>query len=280
LDALNQLADRPLTGRETALLQAWAEAAGRVVIRPLVVLETTDPGVIQRLAATRRGRALIQRTLSPRAITIDPARLDQLVRRLEEQEGAPPLVQGSEQGRGKGSRGAKEQEGKISPAPLPPSTAALRPLQAAHLWLALQVYRQLGQLVWLPVRIPQAVLDRVAASLSPADIAGADAAAGRLLAALQEVIEGRAPFPSWPEEGLPLAESLPVIEAAIATGQLLQLSYYTAGRDETTRRLVEPYRLEQRSDVLYLVGFCRRAPAERVFRVDRIREIEVVGGKE
>lgn len=292
LDALNQLADRPLTGRETALLQAWAEAAGRVVIRPLVVLETTDPGVIQRLAATRRGRALIQRTLSPRAITIDPARLDQLVRRLEEQEGVPPLV-GTHAKPGVRSRKygvrtlsgeygpeaeSKREQGKSHQA-IPLTAYSLLPTSfSSHLWLALQVYRQLGQLVRLPVRIPQAVLDRVAASLSPADIAGADRAAGRLLAALQEVIEGRAPFPSWPEEGLPLAVSLPVIEAAIATGQLLQLSYYTAGRDETTRRLVEPYRLERRGDVPYLVGFCRRAQAERIFRVDRIREIAIAMG--
>jgi len=60
----------------------------------------------------------------------------------------------------------------------------------------------------------------------------------------------------------------------------LELAYYTAGRDETTRRIVEPYRIERRctsyGEELYLVGFCRRAQAERVFRLDRIRELALV----
>jgi proteasome accessory factor C len=72
---------------------------------------------------------------------------------------------------------------------------------------------------------------------------------------------------------LPVEESLAVIQEALAEGQALEMDYYTAGRDELTHRLVEPYRLEQRGDVHYLVGFCHRAQAERVFRVDRIRSI-------
>lgn len=262
LDALNRLAGRPLTGPEINLLRTWAEVAGRAVIHPLVVLETADPAIIERLAADRRGRSLIRRTLSPRAVAVDPTRLDQLIRRLAEQEGLPPSVQVSAPVEG-------EQTARIaplaSPAPLP---------QPAHLWLALQVYRQLGQYLRLPVRIPQAVLDSVAALLSPTDIAAADTAAGQVMAALQDSLQGRDPFPPWPEEGLPLAESLPVIEAALAGGRLLEISYYTAGRAEVTRRMVEPYRLEWRGDVPYLVAFCHRVQAERVFRVDRIREIE------
>ena len=70
----------------------------------------------------------------------------------------------------------------------------------------------------------------------------------------------------------------------------LEMDYYTAGRDELTHRVVEPYRLEQRGGpsagfgvsaqpngsgegVHYLAGFCRRAQAAQVFRIDRIQHI-------
>ncbi len=95
---------------------------------------------------------------------------------------------------------------------------------------------------------------------------------------------GRIPFPPWPEEGLPVEESLALIRQALAEGQALEMDYYTAGRDVLTHRVVEPYRLEKRGapsassgqSVYYLVGFCRRAQAERVFRLDRIHHIAIV----
>ncbi len=252
VEALGRLAERPLTGQEKALLRRWAEAADRMTLRSVTLLETADPQVISRLASARRGRGLIQGSLSPRAVIVDPARLDQLVRRLVRQEGVPPRRVGQ-------------------PGSLPPLSLSLS--EAAHLWLAVQVYRELGRLVRLPVRIPQAVLDRLAAGAGSEQLAAAEGAAARVRAELEQVITGRAIFPPWPEEGLPLQESLPVIEQALAKGHALWMSYYSAGRDELTRRLVEPYRVEWRGDTAYLVGFCHRAQAERVFRLDRIQRL-------
>ncbi len=305
LDALNRLADRPLTGQETALLRIWADAAGKMTIHPAVILETVDPAIISRLAATRRGRALIHRTLSPRAVIVDPARLDQLVRRLTEQEGVPPKVQGSRGAGERGSEGEKqrkgrgaEEQGSESPlplrslAPLLNSPLPLRPLaplplsSAGHFWLVIEVYQRLGQLIRLPVRIPQSVLDQLSPQLTPTDLAAADIAAGQVLAALEQAIAGRAAFPPWSGDNLPVEETLPLIETALRDGLYLELDYYSAGRDELTHRLVEPYRLEWRgragakadptAGTPYLVGFCQRAQAERVFRVDRIRTIVLV----
>jgi proteasome accessory factor C len=108
------------------------------------------------------------------------------------------------------------------------------------------------------------------------DLAAAEIAAETVLTQLQEVITGRAPFPAWPAGGLPIEQSLPLIETAVATGQALQMSYYSPGRDELTHRLVEPYRLEHHGDTPYLIGFCHRAQAERVFRLDRIQAIALV----
>jgi hypothetical protein len=89
---------------------------------------------------------------------------------------------------------------------------------------------------------------------------------------------GRVPFPPYPEDGLPLAESLALIRQALAAGQALEMDYYTAGRDVITHRVVEPYRLEWRGpgrgagehggrgemehSIPYLVGFCHHTQSE------------------
>jgi hypothetical protein len=255
LDALNRLAERPLTGRETALLCGWAELADRTVIHRLAVLETTDPGVIRRLSSARRGRSLIVRSLSPRAVVVDESHLDQLVRRLARQEGLPPRADMPI------ASGDRDSELSLSPS------------GAAHAWLALRVYQGLGRLVRLPAHTPQALLEQLAALADPADLTAAEVAAETALAALQEAMDGWSAFPAWPEEGVPVEESTSLIEEALAEGQALQISYYTAGRDELTHRVVEPYRVEWRGPVPYLVGFCHRAQDERVFRLDRIRSI-------
>jgi hypothetical protein len=275
LDALDRLAERPLTGQERAMLRAWAEAAGRTAIRRLTVLETTDPGVIARLAATRRGRALIVRTLSPRAVVVDPARLDQLVRRLEQQEGVPPAV-------GSGESGVESLSREFELGVRTPGSNSQLPTQtpyssgAAHLWLALHVLQGLGEFIRLPARTPQALWEGLAALAGPDALGAAETAAEAALEALREALVGRVPFPPWPEDGLPVEESRAVIQAALAGGQALDMDYYTAGRDALTRRVVEPWRLEGRGGVIYLVGFCRRAQAERVFRLDRIRRVVLV----
>ena len=60
----------------------------------------------------------------------------------------------------------------------------------------------------------------------------------------------------------------------LAGGFALEMEYYTAGRDVVTHRTVEPYRIEYRKDVPYLIAYCHLAERERVFRVDRIRQIK------
>lgn len=120
------------------------------------------------------------------------------------------------------------------------------------------------------MRTPQALLDHLAALATPTDLAAADVAAEQVLADLRRALDGYVPFPPWPEGGLPEEESLAVIEEALAEGQNLRLRYYAAGTETLTQRVVEPYRVEWRGDIPYLIGFCHRAQAERMFRVDRI----------
>jgi proteasome accessory factor C len=66
------------------------------------------------------------------------------------------------------------------------------------------------------------------------------------------------------------AERLDAIRAAVERGHALHLTYYTAARDETTERDVDPLRVLMVAGKGYLEAWCRRAEATRMFRVDRI----------
>jgi proteasome accessory factor C len=66
------------------------------------------------------------------------------------------------------------------------------------------------------------------------------------------------------------AERLDGIRAAVERGHALHLTYYTAARDETTDRVVDPLRVLMVGGKAYLEAWCRRAEATRMFRVDRI----------
>ena len=66
------------------------------------------------------------------------------------------------------------------------------------------------------------------------------------------------------------AEKLDNIRAAVEGGHALRITYYTAARDETTERVVDPMRVLMVAGRGYLEAWCRRAEATRMFRVDRI----------
>ena len=69
---------------------------------------------------------------------------------------------------------------------------------------------------------------------------------------------------------------IPVLQSAIDNGRALSLRYYTATRDETTDRVVDPMRLFEMDGRSYLEAWCRRAEGMRVFRVDRIDKADVL----
>lgn len=60
------------------------------------------------------------------------------------------------------------------------------------------------------------------------------------------------------------------LRGAVQRGRALRLTYYTAARDETTQRVVDPLRMLMVGGRAYLEAWCRRAEAVRLFRADRI----------
>jgi proteasome accessory factor C len=68
----------------------------------------------------------------------------------------------------------------------------------------------------------------------------------------------------------------PVLQVAIDTSRALSLRYYTATRDETTDRVVDPIRTFELDGHDYLEAWCRRAEGMRLFRIDRIEAVELL----
>jgi proteasome accessory factor C len=70
-------------------------------------------------------------------------------------------------------------------------------------------------------------------------------------------------------------ESAIVLRSAVTSGAVVTITYTSLGSGETTTRDVEPWAVFSTMGNWYLNGYCRKAQAERVFRLDRIREIAV-----
>lgn len=68
----------------------------------------------------------------------------------------------------------------------------------------------------------------------------------------------------------------PTVQTALNGGRALHLRYFTATRDETTERVVDPMQLFVAEGRAYLEAWCRRAEGLRVFRLDRIETAEVL----
>jgi predicted DNA-binding transcriptional regulator YafY len=66
------------------------------------------------------------------------------------------------------------------------------------------------------------------------------------------------------------------VRDALDRGRRLHLSYYVPGRDEATERDVDPMRLLVVEGRTYLEGWCLRAEAVRLFRLDRVLDLAVL----
>lgn len=72
------------------------------------------------------------------------------------------------------------------------------------------------------------------------------------------------------------ARAEPLLRRALDDRRAVALRYYTAARDETSERTVDPVRLFDVDGVGYLQAWCRRAEGIRVFRLERIDDVRVL----
>jgi proteasome accessory factor C len=65
--------------------------------------------------------------------------------------------------------------------------------------------------------------------------------------------------------------------AAATTSERIEIDYYSASRDETTTRRIDPEEVFAAAGHWYVVAWDRGAEDERIFRADRIRRVEATG---
>lgn len=68
-----------------------------------------------------------------------------------------------------------------------------------------------------------------------------------------------------------------IIEKCISEKKSIEVEYYTLSRDETKRRILDPYHLIYKSGAWYLIAFCHWRKDVKIFRVDRIKAVNETG---
>ncbi|HEY2044365.1 MAG TPA: WYL domain-containing protein [Jatrophihabitans sp.] len=65
---------------------------------------------------------------------------------------------------------------------------------------------------------------------------------------------------------------LSLAQRAVSERRAVDLRYYTATRDESTRRVIDPVQVFTADGVTYLEAWCRHAEGMRIFRLDRFED--------
>ena len=133
--------------------------------------------------------------------------------------------------------------------------------EASALLVALRMLAEVGQVAPAPGPAEGSALSRTIAKL---ETAAGEAAAPSAQVAVQ--VDRHA-------ERSVAAQ----LREALAAGRRVHLSYYVPWRDEATERDVDPMRLLVVEGRTYLEGWCRRAEGVRVFRLDRVLAVKVLG---
>jgi hypothetical protein len=246
--SLETLTRDALSARVVARLNEWACGNTAFTLEHATLLTVRDSAQLTALARDRCARQCIAQTLSPRAVILRPARIDALIRHLERQ-GITPRVQFAR------------------------AAAAPRPVRDSidlHLYIAARLGYEFP--TPLSYRVPHSILAALETRLTPTDRARAEQIFTDLVAAHPtptRAVESPADVHS-------ASDHLAALERAIANGTALRITYYTATRDATTTRTIEPLRLEWRRQIPYLIAYCRLRQDERVFRVSRILELHPV----
>jgi proteasome accessory factor C len=61
-------------------------------------------------------------------------------------------------------------------------------------------------------------------------------------------------------------------QRGVTEKRAIELQYYTATRDESTHRVIDPVQVFETDGVSYLEAWCRRAEGMRIFRLDRFEQ--------
>ena len=72
------------------------------------------------------------------------------------------------------------------------------------------------------------------------------------------------------------AEVMGALSEATASHRQVELDYYSFGRDQWSRRVVEPYAVFSAGGQWYVSAWCHMVDDERLFRLDRVRDARLL----
>ena len=98
----------------------------------------------------------------------------------------------------------------------------------------------------------------------------------RALAKLEQAAAEAAPLVHAGTQDDEVAAVRRTIESAIGAGRQVRITYYVPTRDEESVRTIDPHQLTRAHQAEYVDAWCHVAEAPRWFRLDRIREAEVL----
>ncbi len=91
----------------------------------------------------------------------------------------------------------------------------------------------------------------------------------RIQAVEQTVIFERSSF-----HAAPSTSAVTVLSTAVQTGQCVRLQYRSAHSD-VTERVFDPHGVVYHAGIWYTIGYCHLRQGQRLFRLDRIQQVEV-----
>ncbi len=101
-----------------------------------------------------------------------------------------------------------------------------------------------------------------------------DFRATQILTAVRQVTRGKDAF--FPATNTNVKNILEMMMTAMNTEHLLDITYQKLIDIDPHLRRIEPLRLEQWKNLYYLHAYCHLAESNRVFRVDRIKDCQLV----
>jgi len=232
-------------------LQSWYQAGRAIELGSYPLLRTTTAMQMQALHQAPTVRPLLGELLSPTTALLNT--------------GVAEMMQALH------AVGCYATTGQ----PTTPDSAAALTAETGALWLAGQIYAYVGQQLALPLPPPFATLQQLFNGLPAAQQALLQSQLTQFREALLDLLDQRTftppPHPSDPDQWQPQ------LVALIATKGIVQMDYFSAGRNLLTRRLVAPYWLETQTGTPYLIAYCHQAERVLTFRLDRIQRLEIVG---
>lgn len=126
-----------------------------------------------------------------------------------------------------------------------------------------------------PRLTPGETLGLLAAGLTTMEMGVTSPALSSAVVKLSEVVVPNAEHSLSVSVGEGSGQAAALREAA-SEHRLVRITYRSVGREETTRREIEPWTVFTTLGRWYVTGHCRLVDDQRTFRIDRIRDLEVL----